>query len=346
MTADARAIAAHFACEGGVVAAAPLEGGLINRTYVVTLRTERDTRRIVIQRINERVFPDIEALLRNTALVTAHLRERAPGLVPEPIPTRDGDAAWQAPDGSRWRAARFLDDALPVPHHASRELLYRAAHAFGRFTHALADLAPTRVTEVIPHFHDTPARLAAFDAAAARDPHGRRAECADLIDALHARRAAAHGLVAAHAAGVVPPRIAHNDAKLANVLVRTDGSAVVIDLDTVMPASALVDFGDLARSAACATHEDDPDPSRFRVDPERYEVLRDGFVDGAASSLTSAQRVHLPTAARTLAYEQALRFATDHLLGDVYYRIAYAGQNAVRARGQLALFEDLARLGQ
>ncbi|MDE2481246.1 MAG: aminoglycoside phosphotransferase family protein [bacterium] len=340
MTPELQALAAHVVPDAVLVEARALGAGLINRSFVATYRSARGLRRYVHQRINPDVFRDVPALLRNLAIVVTHVRERDPSLVPHLVTAPDGALAWRAPDGAWWRTMHYVEDASPIAHDASLEQCYRAAHAFGRFARATADLATPRLAETIPGFHDTPARLAAFDAAREADRFGRAAACADVLERLGAHRARAARITDALRSGILPVRVAHNDAKLDNVLLGPT-RACVIDLDTTMPGTPVFDFGDLARSAATRAREDEPDIATVTLDLERYRALREGFCDGAGDALGAAERAAFAAAAQTMAYEQALRFATDHLAGDPYYRIAYPGHNAARARVQLALFEAL-----
>lgn len=229
---------------------------------------------------------------------------------------------------------------------AGPEQAHEAARAFGEFQRRLVDLPAPPLHETIPGFHATPARLAALEQAASADRVGRvagaRAELASVLSAQ--RRQLAHGLERARGSGTLRERVVHNDAKIANVLfdVTTGEALCVVDLDTVMPGLALYDYGDLVRSAAGTAAEDAP-PEEVEVRPDLIEALAAGFIDGARDTLSREERALMPLAAMVITLEQAVRFLTDHLDGDRYYRISRPGQNVDRFRAQLALLDALER---
>ena len=231
-----------------------------------------------------------------------------------------------------------------VTHRAgSPSQAYHAARAFGRFLTLLTDLGDPPLHETIPGFHDTRARFATLDQTVAADVCGRVAEARLEIDAAVAQKALADILPASVTRGEVPHRVVHNDAKISNVLLDPgSGEALgVVDLDTVMPGSALHDFGDLVRSSASPTDEDETDLARVAVRPEFFGALARGFLEEAGAILTRRERELLVFAGRLLALEQAIRFLTDYLDGDRYYRTSRPRQNLDRCRTQLRLFESL-----
>jgi Ser/Thr protein kinase RdoA (MazF antagonist) len=325
-------VASMFALAGAVDAVARFGTGLINDTFLVT--TARGE--YVVQRINRLVFSDPRVLMDNVATVSLHLERR---FVPELVAARSG--GWIVVDaGETWRAWRRVPDTEScVGISAAR--VRSAAQLLGSFHAALADLDPTTLAETIPHFHDPSRRLAALRDAIDADPCGRVDEVAPEIDrALAAAPLAtrAHELVAR-----VPRRVAHNDAQLANVLFRGDEAVCLVDLDTIMPTAWFWDVGDLLRSAACDAAEDDPDPRRNAADPVLVRAILDGYRAGVAPAVKagSPEDEALESAGALITYEQALRFLTDFIHGDVYYRVARPGQNLDRARGQLALLASM-----
>ena len=218
-----------------------------------------------------------------------------------------------------------------------------AARAFGAFVRLLADCPARTLHQTIPGFHDTEKRLTDLEAAARRDACGRAAGALADIRAILEERAIADVLPPLVADGEIPLRVVHNDAKIANVLFdgRTGAAACVIDLDTVMPGVVLHDFGDMVRSMASPTDEDEPDTGRVEARPEFVEALAEGFLAEAGTELTATERRLLVFAGRLITLEQAARFLTDHLDGDRYYRTARTDHNLHRARSQIALYRSL-----
>jgi len=264
--------------------------------------------------------------------VHGHLRGAA---MPEPVPTRDGP--WLRRDGSGvWRAWRRVTGAAPVPTStpaAARE----AGRLLGRFHRGVAGLDPAGLTETLPGFHDPGRRLAALRAAVAADPCGRVAGVAEEI----ARAEAGEPLVAL-AAGLtarVRRRVAHYDAKLDNVLFASDEAVCLVDFDTVMPGAWFWDVGDLLRSASSPAAEDDPE--RSVAVPALYRAVLDGYRAGLSDAATPAEVEAAGHAGAIVTYEQAVRFLTDWIAGDVYYRISRPTQNLDRARAQFRLLASM-----
>ncbi|MFZ5785921.1 MAG: phosphotransferase, partial [Acidobacteriota bacterium] len=221
--------------------------------------------------------------------------------------------------------------------------VYQAARAYGSFQRHLLDLPAPPLVETIPAFHDTEARLAALRRAVARDAAGRAAGAAAEIAFAERHADLAPALARLERAGAIRARTIHNDTKLNNVLLddETGEGLCVVDLDTTMPGIALADFGDLARSATSAAAEDEPDPSRAVVVPELFVAAARGFLDALGDLVTAAERESLGLAARVLTYECGVRFLTDHLDGDRYFRVAHPDHNLQRCRTQFALVASL-----
>jgi Ser/Thr protein kinase RdoA (MazF antagonist) len=330
------AVAARFDTGAVVASVKPFSGpaGHINASYVV--QTPRG--RFFLQRLNTDVFRDHQRLMENVARVTKHLAGPL-----RLVSARDGASYVADDEGGVWRMYTYIENGAPVVGAPSGPVVGRAAGAFGAFQRALADLPGPRLHETIPHFHDTPRRLEAFERAVESDTAARAAGVRSEIDQIRGCRHLAPLLVDAAARGAVPERIVHNDAKLANVLFdRASGEALcVVDLDTVMPGLALYDFGDLVRSMATRAAEDERDLGRVRLEPELFESIARGYVTGAREFLTQAERELLVPGAQVIVFEQAIRFLIDHLDGDRYYRIARPGHNLDRCRTQLTLLDAL-----
>lgn len=344
-----RGVLERFALAGPVETIAPAREGHINRSWMVTVGGA--AARYLLQRLNPHVFPAPDRVMTNVAAVTRHLaaalaREGAP----EPerralrlVPTLDGAPFHRGIEGDVWRVYPFIAGTVVREHVTTRGEAREVGRAFGTFQRHLASYDGPRLHETIPGFHDTAGRVAALERAVEADRAGRVAGARAELEALRARRALAGTLADAIAAGAVPERVAHNDAKSSNVLLdaRTGEGLCVVDLDTVMPGSALHDFGDLVRSATSPTAEDEPDPRRVAADPTLFAGLAEGFLGAVGGILTAAERDLLVRAGQVITYEQAARFLTDHLDGDRYYRVAAPDHNLVRCRTQLALLESL-----
>ena len=334
---DVEGIAGRFLIEGSVTAAHPLPGGHINDTYrVATSQAE-----YLLQRLNAHVFPRPELVMENVALVSRHLSQRSPSY-PALVPTRDG-RDWLADSRSgTWRRFPFLAGVTTHEHVRSPDDARKAGAAFGEFLQLLAD-CESPLHESMPGFHDTQARFARLEAVIREDPCRRSSGARGEIDRVMAERAQADVLPPLIASGAVPLRPVHNDAKIANVLFddRTGAPRCVIDLDTVMTGCALHDFGDLVRSSVSPTAEDETDLSRIGARLDLFEALVRGYLEGSGETLTQDEHRLLEFAGRLITLEQALRFLTDHLDGDRYYKIARPDHNLVRCRAQLTLLRSL-----
>ena len=306
--------------------------GHINDTFLAATAAGE----LVVQRINIAIFADPEAVTANITALHGHLA--GAGLLPEPVPTADG--RWLLQDGSgAWRAWRKVAGATPAP--VPTPLAVRAAgRLLGRFHRSVSRLDPARFVETLPRFHDPARRLAALRAAVDADPCGRAAGVAAEIAAAEASEPLA--VLAADLAGRVPRRVAHYDAKLDNVLFAGGEAVCLVDLDTVMPGAWFWDVGDLLRSASTTAAEDEPDRSRVSVDPGLYQAVLDGYEEGLGlDTATPAETEATGYAGAIVTYEQAVRFLTDWIAGDVYYRITRPTHNLDRARAQFRLLASM-----
>lgn len=353
MTNDAAAkvALAAFLPEGDPSSLRPLGEGLINTTF----RAETpDGKGYVLQRVNTKVFPDPEGVMRNTLRVTDWMRDRLgregadpTRRVPEFLPTGSGAYLFRVSteegEPSVWRCSRLIEGARAHTILSDPKLLYEAGRGYGDFQRLLDGFPARELMEVLPGFHDTRKRFAAFLDAVERDPAGRAKEAEREISYLREREAFAGEVVRLLEQGVLPLRVTHNDAKLSNVLLddRTGEAVCVIDLDTVMPGTVLYDFGDAIRSGAASAAEDEPITERMNFLPAYCEAFRKGFLERCGGILLPVERETLMLGARMIVFEQAVRFLTDHLEGDVYYQTAYPGHNLVRARTQIRLFSQL-----
>ncbi len=329
------------------VSITPQAGGHINRSW----RVDTTTGPFLLQRLNPDVFPDGAAVLRNMLGVTRHLAQALDRLaVPDPDRralrlrlTEAGAPGVQAADGAWWRVVGYIDGARVAPRVETVEDAQAAGRAFGDFLRLLADYDGAALVETIPGFRDTTRRWTRLEAAMAADPHHRVAEIAADLAALRDRQEYVRLLAPLRASGALPTRVVHNDAKSTNVLLddRTGAGLAVIDLDTVMAGTVLCDMGDLIRSMASSTDEDEVDLGRIVVQPLLVEAMARGYLAGAGGVLTETERQLFVTAGLVTTFEQAVRFYTDYLDGDRYYRISRPTQNRDRARAQLRLLQGL-----
>lgn len=324
----------------------PARGGHIHTSFLVADGVAAP--RWLLQQVNRRVFPEPEAVMRNIELVLAGAAA-LPGAgiaLPTLLRTPAGDGWVHDDAGELWRLWEVLPNARSTAKVTGARDAREAGYAFGAFARLATTLDESRLAETIPGFHDTPARLAAFESSIARNVSGRADRAREEIALALRYRALAPLLTAPLQAGLVPRRVAHNDAKVANVLfdAGTGHAIMVIDLDTVMPGTPLFDFGDLVRSSVSMAAEDTTALHEVEARPELYRALREGYLEGTGGLLSPAELDLLEPAGRVITWEQALRFLTDYLDGDVYFSTNHRDHNLERARVQLALLGSLSAL--
>ncbi|HEX5789671.1 MAG TPA: aminoglycoside phosphotransferase family protein [Luteolibacter sp.] len=323
----------------------PYGNGHINDTYLARCDQAGLQTRFIIQRINHRVFKDPVSLMENVSRVTTHaLKTLLRGNHPEAhrrtltcIPAEDGKPYAQDEDGNFWRVYPFIERARGYDELTCDKQAYQAARAFGRFQQLAASLGGKRLHETIPDFHNTPKRLEALQRAVAEDPHGRAAEVAAEIDFALERADDCPRITDLIAAGEIPERVTHNDTKINNVLLDevTSAAICVIDLDTTMPGCALYDFGDMVRSCAPTTREDETRLDRMGIQLSRFEALARGYLS-EARFLVPREIENLAFSGKLITLECGMRFLTDYLLGDPYFKIRHPRHNLDRCRNQFA----------
>ena len=349
---------AAFAFRGTVCDVKPCGNGHINHTFIITTDENEMRRRYILQVLNTDIFRDPDGVMENIVRVTEHIRAgllAAGGdaergclhVVRSSDSTATGIAAYRYVDrdGRFWRAYDFVEHTVCRLTMDSPDTFRMVGWAFGNFQHQLSDFDASCLHESIPDFHNTKKRYAAFLDTLSRDPVGRVANAAEEIAFLTARQERGSLIVDDLAAGRLPLRVTHNDTKLSNILLdETTGAFVcVIDLDTVMPGSSLYDFGDSIRTGACTAAEDEPDAERVDFRADMFRAYAEGFVEGTAGALTDREIAMLPDGAYIITLEQAIRFLTDYLEGDVYYHTAYADQNLIRTRTQIRMLMGMER---
>ncbi|QYM79154.1 aminoglycoside phosphotransferase family protein [Horticoccus luteus] len=344
----------QFAVRGELASAGPFGNGHINETYVAVAAEGGRGRRYVLQKVNHHIFKNVPALMENVRRVTEHVRakvraakgEQAAGETLRLVPAVSGAAFVQSATGEFWRCYDFIEGAHTVDRVTNEAQAREAARAFGEFQAQLADLPGGRLHETIPHFHHTRSRFEALRVAIAEDRAGRAKDVAAEIEFALAREADADVLLALLAKGEMAERVTHNDTKINNVMLGdTTGQAVaVIDLDTIMPGLPLYDFGEMVRTSASSTWEDDPEAGNMHVRLPLFRALVEGYLGSEVGAVLNAtERAHLGFAGKLMTYENGLRFLTDFLQGDTYYKIKHPRHNLVRTRTQFALVRSIER---
>ena len=298
--------------------------GHINDTFKV--ETARGVR-YILQRVNTDIFPP-DILKSNVLRVTGHLKSK--GIKSLEV------VGYENP----WRLYAFLEGYKSIDLVTNPSEAELAAGAFAKFQNDLADLPEPRLGDIIAKFHDTVDRLRQLDEAAAADVKGRKASVAAELAFIDARREDAAKIVNMMAKGEIPDRITHNDTKINTVMLAEDGTNVVIDLDTTMPGSALYDFGDMVRTSTAAAAEDEKDLSKVYSKKEYFEALVKGYL-AQAKFLTETEKSLLAFSGRLITLTIGIRFLTDYLAGDTYFRTAYEDHNLVRCRTQLKMVESM-----
>jgi Ser/Thr protein kinase RdoA (MazF antagonist) len=324
------------------IGATPIGNGNINDTYRIDFEADGVSQTFIMQRLNHTIFRQPEAVMQNICMVTSHLRDNGfPYESPAPLAAFNGLFFYIDPSGNYWRCFPFLADTYAPEGKTDISTALESAKAYGAFARALRDLPAKNLAETIPGFHDTDRRWDVFMQVVQDDPAGRVAGAAEEIDAMLRAKPVFDTVSKLKKSGDLPLRVTHNDTKAGNVLFskHTHKAVAVIDLDTVMPGAILSDFGDMVRTFVPDKMEDDP--TEITLNSAILEALTSGFLSETADFLTSAEKDHLLLGGAWITGEQALRFLTDWLAGDIYYKIQYPSHNLVRTRNQLAVFSGL-----
>ena len=329
-----------------------LNSGHINSTYKVYFFRDGEMKDYIVQRVNTYVFQNPLAVMENIAQVTEYIRAKikATGVTAKRSvlhysTTEMGEYYTVLDDGGFWRCCRYIDDSISFTQTDDLKIIEESGKAFGKFQTYLADFPVKDLHIVIPHFHNTIRRYQALEDAIANDFAGRAKEVQDVIAGYRQIQALAIKPYQLQRAGVLPLRVTHNDTKTSNVLfdANTREYLAVIDLDTVMPGLVAFDFGDAIRVAASTVDEDEKDLSKVALDLEKYEAFTRGFVQAIGDMLSVDEKNSLSLGAIAMTAECGVRFLTDYLDGDKYFRIHYPDQNLARAKCHLALAQDMER---
>lgn len=339
-----------FHIDGKFLECIPCGNGHINDTYRMAFEKDGKVSRYSLQHMNRAVFADPVALMNNILQVTAFLKEKIKAQGGDPqretldfLCAEDGKPYFIDSYGEYWRAYHFIEDAYALEEISKPQDFYESAVAFGHFQKMLADFPADTLTETITGFHDTRSRFTAFQKAVEQDVCHRAADVAEEIRFVRERYNVACILGDMQAEGKLPLRVTHNDTKSNNVLIdsATGKGLCVIDLDTVMPGLAVNDFGDSIRFGASTGAEDEKDLSRISCDMDLYDIYTKGFLEGCGDTLTNTEIESLPIGAKVMTYECGMRFLTDYLSGDTYFKIDYPTHNLDRARTQFKLVWDM-----
>jgi len=349
LSSDYKTIFEVFAVQGTFATCTPIGEGHINDTFLVKTN-ETENPDYVIQRINHLIFKNVDGLMTNILRVTSHLHKK---LLQEPaksghslamrlIETNNHKTYFKDLHGNYWRCFEFVKnstnhDAPLSPHRA-----FEGGKALGKFQFLLSDLPGEPLFEVLPDFHNLKKRLENFDRALSQNPVGRAESVKIELEKIQARANEMLLVYRLGEAGKIPVRITHNDTKFNNILFDNSENAIcIIDLDTVMNGFILFDFGDAVRSLANMATEDEADLFKIHFDLPLYQSFAQGYFAEARKFLTPTEIEHLAFSAKLLTYIMGLRFLTDYIAGDVYYKIAKPDHNLIRARNQICLLESM-----
>jgi len=344
---DLRVITRQFEIPGEFTSAAPYGSGHINDTYCVVFNQAGASVRYLAQRINHNVFENPAAVMENIQRVTRHLGAKSAGhpdasrMSLTLVPTREGLPWFRDADGNYWRVYLFIEKARTYDAVESASQAFEAAKAFGLFQKSLADFPPPRLHDTIPDFHHTPKRFVRLEQAVAADVVNRAQSVAAEIDFALRHKPMTSALLDAG----LPERITHNDTKFNNVMLddATGRGVCVIDLDTVMPGLSLYDFGDMVRTTTSPSPEDERDLSKVTMQFPMFEALARGYLSSASEFLTAPEKERLPLAGKLITFEIGIRFLTDYMEGDTYFKVRREGHNLDRCRTQFKMVESIAQ---
>jgi Phosphotransferase enzyme family len=350
---DIRSLARQFIMPGDYVSHAPCGQGHINDTWEIRFNQAGTHVRYILQRINHEIFTQPAEVMENIRRVTTHIASRLEEQgEPESfrkvlnlVPCRDGSLWHRDAGGNHWRGYFYIEGAEAHNHVNSTALAEEAARAFGTFQKHVAHMSGARLADTIPDFHNTRCRFDAFRRAVEENRAGKKSEVASEIAWVMEREPVADVLLDLHRAGKLPERITHNDTKINNVMIdhQTGEGLCVMDLDTVMPGLVLYDFGDLVRTTAISTAEDERDSSRVMMRLTMFEALVRGYLSSARDFLTKEEIAQLAFSGKLITFELATRFLADYLNGDVYFKVHRPRHNLDRFRVQAALVNDIDR---
>lgn len=339
-----------FEFQGTVVSWERYGSGHINDTFLVVTADEGEEHKYILQRMNHFIFKDPAGLMNNITGVTSHLREKIIKRGGDPlretlnvVRTKDGEAFFKDSIESYWRVFLFIDHAISFDLVENPEDLYESGKAFGNFQGLLSDYPVEELVETIPDFHNTPVRYQTFLKAVKGDICGRASQVKEEIDFIIQRAEEYSKATDMLQRGELPLRVTHNDTKLNNIMIdlETRKGICVVDLDTIMPGLSMNDFGDAIRFGANTGLEDERDLSKISLSLSLFDIYTKGFLEGCEGRLTENEVNMLPMGAKLMTMECGIRFLTDYLQGDIYFKIHRENHNLDRTRTQLKLAADM-----
>ena len=336
----------NFKTEGTVVGCAPYGNGHINDTFLINAKTDDgNDKRYILQSINTNVFTKPEQVMHNIQKVTSFLGDKTdnPRSVMSLVYTKNDQPFYADSDGRYWRLYDFIEGSLCLDLPETKEDFYESAVAFGQFQNLLNAFPVDELYETIPNFHNTPWRYENFLKAVEADVCGRADSVKEEIEFVKARADFYSVLINANKQGKLPHRVTHNDTKINNVMLDKDTRTAlcVIDLDTIMPGFSVNDFGDSIRFGASTAAEDEKDLEKVWMDIELFDTYAKGFLKGCGGLLTADEIELLPEGAKMMTIECGMRFLTDYLEGDTYFKTKYPEHNLDRCRTQFKLVADM-----
>lgn len=324
--------------------------GLINSTYILTFSDGNQDFQYILQKINTNVFKNPDELMSNIMNVTGFLRNKinlSGGNSSREtltfIYTNDNSSYFTDEEGGCWRSYTYIGKCYTCDKIDSEVKAFRSGKAFGKFQRMLSDFPAANLFETIPHFHDTPSRYADLKTAVENNISKRLDNVRDELSFALEREKDASRLVDLAAEGRIPIRVTHNDTKINNVLFDsiTNEAVCVIDLDTIMPGLSLYDFGDSIRSGAVTSDENEKDLGKYGLDIALFKSYTEGFLSEAGHALNEDEVANLAFSAKLMTLECGVRFLTDYLNGDVYFKTDYPEHNLVRCKTQFKLVADI-----
>ncbi len=324
--------------------------GIINKTYVISFDNCGKEEKYTLQNINTYVFKNPYELMKNISAVTSHIHNAIiqKGLDPQRrvlsfLAASDGNCCCKDENANFWRLYHYIDGVYTLNTIDKPSVFEACGRAFGEFQNLLSDFDGQSLYETIENFHNTKIRLEQLKDALKTDAVGKAKDIQAEIEFIISRESDCKKLAELTDAGLLPIRVTHNDTKLNNVLFdnETDEGICIIDLDTVMPGLSLYDFGDSVRFGANKVIEDEPDTSKVGIDLNLYESYTKGYLSSCADKLNDLEKDLLPFSVKVLALELGIRFLTDYLNGDLYFKITHPMHNLERCRNQLALSRDI-----
>ncbi|MEG1862877.1 MAG: phosphotransferase [Oscillospiraceae bacterium] len=336
---------------GEIISATPYGSGHINDTFLVSVRvTSQKTSRFILQKINTSVFKRPTEVMDNIVNVTEYLKKIIIENGKDPnrhtlsvLKSKQGNNCFFDSHGGVWRCMKFIEGTKCLQKAQTPLQFYSAAKSFGYFMWQLKDYPAHTLFETIKDFHNTPVRFMDFEKALCADKLNRVKFAVNEIDFILKRKSHCNYLTDKVKNGLLPLRLTHNDTKLNNLLIdeNTGEGVCVIDLDTIMPGLSVNDFGDAIRFGANTAQEDERDLSLVRFDLEMFEAYTKGYLEAAGAALTLEEKHCLVFGAKLMSLECAIRFLTDFLQGDTYFKVDREYQNLDRARTQLKLVQEM-----